>query len=344
MEMTKFNVYSTEGHLLVLVLLSEIFTLVLGSTGDRTQFFRNCRENCEHTNCSLDGQDIQEQAVKFYKQSIFDLITQWTCADECQYACMWRTVFAFFERGWPIPQFYGKWPFFRLMGMQEPASVFFSLLNFLMHLRMLRKFRSVVRADSPCYILSHIFGLTSLNGWIWSAIFHTRDNPLTELLDYACGYAIVLSSLYCMIMRMLHRYSLFLRGVITLAFVSYYINYFAYLSLSKFNYSFNMKVNVCTGLLSAVGWFIWCHQVRKSRPYFRRILHFYVLFALAMSLELFDFPPIFWILDAHALWHLATIPLVSIYYNFMIDDCCTLRKEKALKGDYTLAYIYNKNI
>ncbi|XP_022227796.1 post-GPI attachment to proteins factor 3 [Drosophila obscura] len=326
----------------ILLLLVGAIALGHASNGDRTQFFHNCRQNCERQNCSADGLEIQEQAVNFYKQSIFDQIFQWSCADECQYGCMWRTVAAFAERGWSIPQFYGKWPFLRMLGMQEPASVIFSILNFIMHLRMLSKFRREVRPDSPCYMLAHIFGVTCLNGWIWSSIFHTRDFPLTELLDYAFAYSIVLCTFYCMLMRMLHRYSLFLRGVITLAIVSYYINYFAYLSVGKFNYSFNMKVNIATGVLSAVGWFIWCHRVRTRRPYFKRILRFYVLFALAMSLELLDFPPICWILDAHALWHFATVPLVSLYYDFMIEDCRTLRKEKVLSGGYS-SY-FNKDI
>lgn len=153
---------------------------------------------------------------------------------------------------------------------------------------------------------------------MWSAIFHTRDFPLTELLDYAFAYSIILCSLYGMVMRMLHRYSLFLRGVISLAFLSYYINYFAYLSVGKFSYSFNMMVNIATGAIAAAGWFVWCHLVRKRRPYFRRILRFYVLMALAMGLELLDFPPILWILDAHALWHLATVPLASLYYESVL--------------------------
>ncbi|EDX05897.1 GD10418 [Drosophila simulans] len=319
----------------IVLLLGALVAACQASNGDRTQFFHNCRQNCERTNCSADGLEIQEQAVKFYQQSVFDRLFQWSCADECQYGCMWRTVFAFFERGWPIPQFYGKWPFLRLLGMQEPASVIFSCLNFVVHLRLLRKFRREVRPDSPCYMLTHIFAVTSLNGWIWSVIFHTRDFPLTELLDYAFAYSIILCSLYVMVMRMLHRYSLFLRGVITLAFLSYYINYFAYLSVGRFNYAFNMMVNVATGVIAAVGWFVWCHFVRTRRPYFRRILRFYILMALAMSLELLDFPPILWILDAHALWHLATIPLASLYYDFMIEDCRTLRKEKAAAGGYS---------
>jgi len=35
-----------------------------------------------------------------------------------------------FEKGEPVQQYYGKWPFWRLLGMQEPASLLFSTLNF----------------------------------------------------------------------------------------------------------------------------------------------------------------------------------------------------------------------
>ncbi|KAJ3276515.1 hypothetical protein HDV01_004048 [Terramyces sp. JEL0728] len=40
----------------------------------------------------------------------------------------------------------------------------------------------------------------------------------------------------------------------------------------------------------------------------------------AMSLELLDFPPALKILDAHSLWHCATIPVVKMYWDFMLED------------------------
>lgn len=70
---------------------------------------------------------------------------------------MWRTTNTFVSREWKVPQFYGKWPFKRFLGMQEPASVFFSFLNLMAHLRMIRKFRRDVRNDSPMYYIWHIF-------------------------------------------------------------------------------------------------------------------------------------------------------------------------------------------
>lgn len=40
----------------------------------------------------------------------------------------------------------------------------------------------------------------------------------------------------------------------------------------------------------------------------------------AMSLELLDFPPLGRILDAHALWHAATVPIGVLWYDFLIED------------------------
>lgn len=43
-----------------------------------------------------------------------------------------------------------------------------------------------------------------------------------------------------------------------------------------------------------------------------------------MSLELFDFAPLFRLLDAHALWHLATIPLAAAWWRFLCSDAIDL--------------------
>lgn len=48
----------------------------------------------------------------------------------------------------------------------------------------------------------------------------------------------------------------------------------------------------------------------------------------AMSLELFDFAPFFRIIDAHSLWHLATIFIARGWYNFLITDAAMLQALK----------------
>ncbi|KAK6135294.1 hypothetical protein DH2020_030936 [Rehmannia glutinosa] len=45
-----------------------------------------------------------------------------------------------------------------------------------------------------------------------------------------------------------------------------------------------------------------------------------VLEALAMLLEIYDFPPYWGLVDAHALWHATTIPLTYLWWSFIRDD------------------------
>lgn len=43
-----------------------------------------------------------------------------------------------------------------------------------------------------------------------------------------------------------------------------------------------------------------------------------------MSLELFDFAPFGRIIDAHSLWHAATIVIAQGWYEFMVKDAAEM--------------------
>lgn len=318
-------IYRVAALILILVLFASV---AFASRGDNNDFFRECQYKCQRSNCTKGAINFQTKSKLLQKQSVFDKLFGWTCGEECRDECMWRTVKAFQERKWGVPQFYGKWPFVRIFGLQEPASVIFSIMNFLAHFHQMRKFQSAVRKDSPCYRLWHIFAFVCLNGWFWSTIFHARDTNLTEFFDYVFAYSIVLATLYCMVMRFLFDKSLLLRGLVTVVFCSYYFNYFMYLYVGQFDYSFNMKANIITGALSAVGWIIWSLIVWKRRPYAKKMVLFYLYLGPAFILEYLDFSPFLWTFDAHSLWHLSSVPLAFIIYSFAIDDCQHLRKEK----------------
>jgi post-GPI attachment to proteins factor 3 len=96
----------------------------------------------------------------------------------------------------PIVQYHGKWPFYRLFGIQEPFSVLFSLMNLLAHQNGMAKIRESIPSRYPLrpyYLRLGYFGLAS---WIFSMIFHTRDFNVTEKLDYFAAGASVLYGLY----------------------------------------------------------------------------------------------------------------------------------------------------
>jgi hypothetical protein len=80
-----------------------------------------------------------------------------------------------------------------------------------------------------------------------------------------------------------------------------------------------MKASVTIGLIHNLMWINWAIRHCK-RKYAWKIIMNVVSLSFAMSLELLDFPAIFRIFDAHSLWHLATIPITSLYWDFIYDD------------------------
>ena len=87
------------------------------SIGDRDVNFRKCTTKCN----SVCDSSAFPLSLK---------LTRWSCQDDCNYRCMTN----------PKVQYFGKWylksnarPFYRFLGIQEPASVLFSILNGYQH-------------------------------------------------------------------------------------------------------------------------------------------------------------------------------------------------------------------
>ncbi len=100
-------------------------------------------------------------------------------------------------------QFHGKWPFTRVLGMQEPASVLFSAGNFLAHYDGLHnKIRVGIPASYPLRPYYVALAYVSMAAWVFSSVFHTRDFALTEQLDYFGAGASVLYGLYYTVVRL----------------------------------------------------------------------------------------------------------------------------------------------
>ena len=115
------------------------------------------------------------------RQPWHDWLLSWSCRDDCSYQCMWDTVENSYRKNkLPVQQFHGKWPFIRILGVQEPASALFSILNLLPHVYMLRKIIQTIPSETITYRVWIGYALVSINTWIWSTAFHTRDWNLTE--------------------------------------------------------------------------------------------------------------------------------------------------------------------
>ncbi|KAG2748290.1 Per1-like protein [Suillus brevipes Sb2] len=310
------------------------FVFVVASSGDRSSKFQNCVSACYGDHC--------------HPPTMLPLtlrLTRWTCTDDCKYQCMHMLTDIAIRGSSTIHQYYGKWPFWRLFGMQEPASVAFSLWNMYYHIQGWRQLRNRVPSDHPMRSYYLTWAIVSINAWFWSAVFHTRDLPNTEKLDYFSAALVILYALYHTVLRLFNQYPTrpwehgriqrtpihFLwSSICTIA----YLSHVTYLSiLPRFDYTYNMAFNLTVGFTHNLLWLL--YSLPASLPLIRRFPSksktyrpsyaskaavFVALTTAATTLELFDFPPWGRIIDAHALWHLSTAPLAKFWYDFLIKD------------------------
>lgn len=224
--------------------------------------------------------------------------------------------------GRPVVQFHGKWPFRRLLGMQEPFSVLFSLANLWAHASGLAHLRASLPPSYPLRRFYTFFARVGIASWVFSSIFHTRDLTLTEELDYLAAGASVLCGLYYTAVRVfrLDRPDRASRGRLrawSILCGSLYAAHVVYLKGVRWSYSYNMKANVVVGVTHNVLWY-WLsvqNYRRTGRAWTLVPIVVVTWIMMAGFLELFDFPPLWGCVDAHSLWHLGTIAPVYILYR-----------------------------
>lgn len=146
--------------ILSLAILASVTMPGLASIGDRSIDYKSCLSSCIQKNCS---NNPARRDTLAWQLCLF----LWTCEDDCRYSCMHQVTSEDVKARKPIRQFYGKvwnkyinsflyilhlplqWPFVRFLGIQEPASVIFSLLNLVTHLYGFSVFYQKVPKDYP---------------------------------------------------------------------------------------------------------------------------------------------------------------------------------------------------
>lgn len=223
----------------------------------------------------------------------------------------------------PVLQYHGKWPFHRMLGIQEPFSVIFSLFNFLAHQYGLSKIYNNIPADYPLRKYYVTFGHLGLASWFFSMVFHTRDFELTEKLDYFAAGASVMYGLYYTVIRIFrldHANPPITQTLLRLWSITCFLLYVAhvsYLALWSWDYTYNMAANVAVGVVQNIIW-TWfsVKRYRKSKKPWAAWPGLIVAWiVVAMSMELLDFPPIKGLIDAHSLWHLGTVGPTIWWYK-----------------------------
>lgn len=309
-------------HWLYFIVLTLSFIKIHASVGDRSYVHQKCVHECVTGVCK----QYTEEAYAAQQQWCYRFF-RWTCKDDCSYDCMWKTVDAFRRDGSKCPQFGGKWPFIRFAGMQEPASVLFSLLNAIPNVFGLIKLRRTVPSTTPMYYAWQFHFVISINAWIWSIIFHCRDTNFTEHMDYFCATLLVMMSVSMILIRVFGSRVRSVTSVGLGALGAFYVYHVYYLSMVNFDYGYNMRVMISIGIANSIMWLVWCYNHRRKQRYVWKAAATIVLANMLLTLEAFDFPPLWWIFDAHSLWHAGTAPLVVLWASFVIDDLKFVNKQ-----------------
>ncbi|PFH56115.1 hypothetical protein XA68_17032 [Ophiocordyceps unilateralis] len=305
--------------LVLMLLVLTLFGAARASVGDRSPEFEHCLEVCQAENCAPGR---EQTPIPLFRRLLL-----WNCGSECDYTCQHIVTAERVASARPVVQFHGKWPFYRFLGMQEPLSVLFSLGNLWAHWNGLHKVRARIPSSyglRPWYLWLARIGIVT---WTFSALFHTRDFAVTEQLDYFAAGASVLYGMYYTPIRIfrLDRPTPRRRSLLRLWSVlcaTLYLAHVAYLKGVRWDYTYNMAANMSAGIVHNVlwSWFSW-DSYRKSRRAWAMLPGLVVAWImLAMSMELFDFPPWLGSVDAHSLWHLMTIGPTIVWYGFLVRD------------------------
>ncbi|BGP37642.1 hypothetical protein JCM10449v2_001559 [Rhodotorula kratochvilovae] len=203
------------------------------------------------------------------------------------------------------------------------------------------------------------YAWSGILAWVASAVFHTRDTRATERTDYFLAAGTMLVGLWAAVVRLQGWYASSSKGarlapaqrraagVWTLALVGVFALHCTYLARrERFDYGYNMRFNVLVALATIALWAAWvARQAALPSPsnFSRRQLSSYpsararfraphytapllplILLPALTALELLDFAPVgpggLRLLDAHALWHASTVPVVRAWYAFLEKD------------------------
>lgn len=318
------------------------------SEGDALPAFGACVEHCK------ENPDI----LPYSAGRASRLLLGWTVHLDCKYRCSRVIAVEREAQGLPPVQFFGKWVFSRIFGVTEVASALLSVLNLHVNYRALRTvkrgLRTALGGARTMLEQYRLLLIVLMAGWLCSAVFHTRDVPLTETLDYFGAAAIMVANLNAISVRFFGLYQqdcqkkrlLFQHCLLALTALHFFR------LLVSWDYAYNMRFNVVVGLSASFLWILLSFRVYTSTSHFARDSHYAripslkwmghsralafvpatlnVYLIACMAFEILDFPPYWGLVDAHAVWHLCTIFSPLIWYDWNMWDLDVVTKRSIL--------------
>lgn len=303
---------------------------VLCSLGDMDPQFRQCVKSCRDNDCPSSKTDLSSSLGYSSKK-----LVAWDCYEVCSYDCMTEITKYRVSSGYSVLKYYGHWPFNRLFGLEEPASVLFSALNFIPHLVFLIRcaFSSNKNQNTAKYYMTYsiiVYALCACNAWIASTLFHSKKTEFATQYDYISALIFLCSGLWVSIRRFIGSTAspmlMWSMSALGAAVCAHRV-----LQMIQGRVSFDSHMHVCIGIVivTTIVWVLWCLMLlfsdpitsKSSKPIKSRnhkwvCLGCQLWLIAASALEIFDFPPYFELFDAHSLWHASTVPLGFIWYDW----------------------------
>ncbi|XP_044468230.1 post-GPI attachment to proteins factor 3-like [Mangifera indica] len=332
----------------LLLTLSCLVPSLHASAGDADPIYKACVEECEKTGCvgakcfqhcnfSSDGKPMG--GPWYLQEPLYIRWKQWDCSSDCRYQCMLVREEEREKVGDKPVKYHGKWPFRRVYGIQEPVSVAVSALNLSIQFHgwlsffILLNYKLPLRPDKKAYYeytgLWHIYGILAMNFWFWNAVFHSRDVELTEKLGYSSAVALVGFTFILAILRAFDVRDEASRVMVAAPLIAFVTTHILYLNFFNLDYGLNKKVCVTMGIAQLLIWAVWAGVTRHPSRW--KLWVVVVGGVVAMLLDIYDFPPYWGFVDAHALYHATSIPLTYLWWSFIRDDAefrtSTLRKK-----------------
>lgn len=272
------------------VLLLMAAAAVWASPGDNLDEFRDCRFQCEQLSCYLNPyyllQNQFEEALKasgeyrryeplwrftLGKINLPMQILGWDCPSNCDYQCQQIVTKERVRNDEEVYQFHGKWPFWRIFGVQEVVLALFSLLNFVPHYlgyKFMKDTLNKLPKNQSSFLRvpfnnARFAAVVAMAAWLALTIFHIRDVLLTEKLDYYLAGLTVLTGFYGITFRYFRLYlpqRFLLKYLFFLLCAGAYAAHIYRLE-TDWLYTYNMQANITVGVLQNIFWGLTCFEI-----------------------------------------------------------------------------------
>lgn len=258
--------------------------LVQASPGDNLDEFEECMGQCHHSVCRQNP-DYRADHPEWPYNPEWQFtpgplpwhlqMFGWDCESNCDYECQQLITRDLIAKGDEVLQFHGKWPFWRVFGIQELALAVLSMGNFYVHFQGFRLLRQAQKQyAAPGYLYYNVLGcaLITMAAWIFSTVFHIRDTITTEKFDYYFAGLTVLALAHAIGARLFRLYRpgnwaaryLWL-GACVAAFASH-----IYRLETDWSYTYNMQANIAVGVIQNVLMCLLIFQTYSEYYYFEQ--------------------------------------------------------------------------